>query len=153
MTIEFTVPGTPVAKARPRTARLPNGGTRHYTPAKTEQWEARAAYAAHQAIIKAGTHPYQGPVAVIITAVFPVPDSWPKWRREAAMNGEVVPTAKPDMDNVEKAVKDAMNGVVYRDDAQVVVKVTELKYGEEPGVHVAVKETGQRRHDAKRDNG
>lgn len=154
--IEFVVPGTPVAKARHRSAVMPNGKVRHYTPAKTENWEAHAAHAAHRARIKAGEPVYAGPVALMVTAVMPVPASWPKWKREAAQAGEVAPTAKPDMDNIEKAVKDAMNGVVYRDDSQVVLKATDLKYEgphAEPGVYVAVKETGQLRHDAKRDNG
>ena len=48
------------------------------------------------------------------------------------------PKVKPDLDNVVKAVLDALNGVVYRDDAQVVNLVATKRYATEPRVEVYV---------------
>ncbi|WP_268602553.1 RusA family crossover junction endodeoxyribonuclease, partial [Escherichia coli] len=48
------------------------------------------------------------------------------------------PTVKPDSDNVEKAIKDGCNGVVYRDDVQVVDDGKTKVYGAELGVTVEV---------------
>ena len=36
------------------------------------------------------------------------------------LNGELLPAKKPDIDNIVKAVLDALNEVAYRDDTQVV---------------------------------
>jgi Holliday junction resolvase RusA-like endonuclease len=50
----------------------------------------------------------------------------------------VFPNVKPDLDNVVKAVLDALNGVVYLDDAQVVNLVATKRYATEPRVEVYI---------------
>ena len=61
-------------------------------------------------------------------------------RKEKARAGEICATKKPDADNVLKAIKDAMNDVVYADDAQVV-EISLIKvYGDDPRVEVAASE-------------
>lgn len=101
MTAGGVVNSIPV-KRRPRFA---NG--RAYVDAKTKADEAavRAAYAGPK---------HSGPVAVRIDVYDALPKSRPK-RVEAEPN-----TAKPDADNVAKAVLDGLNGVAWEDDAQVV---------------------------------
>lgn len=59
-------------------------------------------------------------------------------RQRRAAAGHIVPTVKPDSDNAEKAIKDGCNGVVYRDDVQVVKDSKEKVYGPVPGVTVVV---------------
>jgi len=85
-----------------------------------------------------GRAPISGPVTVNIIAVFPVPVSWPKWKQDAAYNDQLHHTAKPDEDNVGKAAKDAMNGIAWDDDAQVVSSRVDKRYGQEPGVYVNI---------------
>lgn len=41
-------------------------------------------------------------------------------KKTAMLSGELLPTKKPDIDNIVKAVLDALNEVAYRDDTQVV---------------------------------
>lgn len=132
----FTVPGEPVAKARAR-ATMVAGRERMYTPAKTERFEARVALFAQQAM--AGKPPIEGAVALTVVALFPVSASWPKKRQAAALEGRELHTKKPDLDNVIKAVKDGMNGIVWRDDAQVaILRECRKGYDAVPRVHVMV---------------
>lgn len=144
VTIDIT--GHPVAKGRARFGK--NGAV--FTPAKTRKWEADARMVARQAM--GARQPFTGPVAVIVEMCFPIPASWPKWKREAARNGEVMHTTKPDADNVVKAAKDAMNGVVWLDDAQVFAVTITKGYGDTPRVLVRASESPLLTSQAKRRN-
>ena len=69
-----------------------------------------------------------------------IPSSWSKKKQAAAEAGEVRPTGRPDLDNIVKLYADAFNGVVWRDDSQVVRVVSEKRYSDRPGVLVTVME-------------
>lgn len=133
--VEFVVPGTPVAWAR---ARL--SGRTHYTEPRVAAYKHAVGLLARAAM--AGRQPFGGPVSLHVRAFFAVPKSWPRRRREAALAGEITPTGKPDWDNVGKAISDALNGVVYVDDAQVSSGVVEKAYGATPHVVVQVSAKG-----------
>lgn len=143
--ITFFVPGVPVGKQRARSStRITTGAngkakaaTRHYTPAETVNYEALVSWTAKKAF---GPLPLiAGPVDIELRIFLPVPASWPKRRRELALAGLVLPTVKPDVDNIEKAICDALNKVVWKDDAQVCDVVKSKRYSEQPGVRVTVK--------------
>lgn len=52
------------------------------------------------------------------------------------LQGKILPTKKPDCDNIAKIICDALNGVAYDDDKQIVaLKVTKI-YSDEPRVIV-----------------
>jgi Holliday junction resolvase RusA-like endonuclease len=55
-----------------------------------------------------------------------------------ALAGEVLPTTKPDADNVVKAVFDGLNGVLWRDDVLVVDLRVRKRYAATPCVRVEV---------------
>ena len=98
--ISFTVPGNPIPKARARVTFSRGGGKpTAYTPARTKGWEATVKDAARLAM--GGRAPFEGPVGV---------ELW-LWRGDRR---------KADADNCEKAILDACNGVVWRDDDQVL---------------------------------
>jgi Holliday junction resolvase RusA-like endonuclease len=136
--IEFTVPGEPVAKGRARSF-VRNGHVAHYTPEKTARYENLVRLAAQQAM--AGLAPIEGPVHLVVHACLSIPVSWSLKKQRAAAVGEIFPTKKPDLDNIVKAIKDGMNGVTWRDDAQVVQVVASKAYGQ-AGVCVTVQEVG-----------
>ena len=52
------------------------------------------------------------------------------------------PTVRPDLDNYEKSILDALNGVAYKDDAQVVTVLKSKQYteNEEPNVEILISE-------------
>ncbi|KUZ78284.1 RusA family crossover junction endodeoxyribonuclease [Burkholderia ubonensis] len=131
--IEFVVPGKPVAKGRPRFSRQ-GGHVRTHTPEKTERYENLVKMAARAAMRDA--QPYEGPVRLIVNIGLPIPTSWSQKRQNAAAAGEIGATKKPDADNVVKALKDGMNGVVYADDGQVVDLWISKRYARVPGVRI-----------------
>lgn len=131
--LHFHVPGVPVAKGRPRTV-VRGKFASHYTPKPTVQYENLVKAQAAQAM--QGRPPMEGPCALTIIACFPWPKSTTKKRR-AAVDGAWKDT-KPDVDNVLKAVKDAMNGVVYRDDSQIATVTASKVLHDVPGLRVIV---------------
>ena len=137
MKVSFTIPGKPVGKQRSRSARLPNGGVRHYTPDETVRYENLVALAAK--IAMAGADPTSSAVWLDLTVILTVPKSWGKRNTEAALSGDIKPTSKPDLSNVIKAVEDGMNGVVYQDDSQITHLTASKRYGSAAGVHVSVR--------------
>ena len=133
--ITIRVPGDPVAKGRPRATAI-GGYARMYTPAGTRAYEQRVAIAAREAMAKAP--PMDGPLSVSIEITMPIPVSWSKRKQADALAGLVMPTGRPDLDNLIKTLADACNGIVWRDDAQIVRLVAEKRYGEQPGASVSV---------------
>lgn len=130
----FTVYGKPQGKARPRFTRAGHA----YTPESTRDYEEsiRMAYiAAEGRKIPAGV-----PVTVDITAWYAIPKSARGALRERMTNGELVPTVKPDWDNVAKAICDALNGLAWHDDAQVTQATVRKVYGISPMVRVEIRE-------------
>lgn len=93
-------------KRRPRVSGR-GGAPRVYTPPETAAEEREIAR-----LYKGGKA--TGPVRVTIRASLPLPKSRPK-----RVESEPC-TVKPDIDNVAKAVLDALNGIAYEDDSQVV---------------------------------
>jgi Holliday junction resolvase RusA-like endonuclease len=131
--IEFHVPGAPVGKGRPRIGRV-GAHARMFTPAKTVSYELTVALAAQQAMF--GRPLFDGAVSVAMAINCPIPASWSKRKQKDALHGRILPTTKPDIDNVEKSIFDALTGVVWRDDVQVVRVMKSKRYAETPGVRV-----------------
>lgn len=133
MTLFFEVPGEPVGKARPRFTRKGHA----YTPKKTSDYERevrnsfRIAYPDHE--------PFTGAVTMGVEAVFGVPKSWPKWKREAALRGEIPHISKPDYTNVCKSIEDGIEGLAYINDSQINCDAGGVKrYGSRPRVEVNI---------------
>jgi Holliday junction resolvase RusA-like endonuclease len=135
--IVFTVPGQPQGKGRARFARR-GAFVRAYTSEKTVAYEGLIALAGEKAM--AGREHLTGPVELTIQAVFQMPKSWSQKRRNAALLNPDWHTGKPDGDNVLKAVGDGLNGIVWRDDAQVARCSISKAYGPTPGLTVKVVE-------------
>ena len=129
--VRFFVPGRPHGKGRPR---FYNG--RAVTDDQTRAYEQQSAWAYRAS---GGRQlPDEQFVRVCITQIMPIPKSATKARREAMLAGQSRPSAKPDIDNVIKAVLDALNGIAYKDDARVVELEARKVYGNEPGVAVEI---------------
>ncbi len=129
MTIVSTIPGTPQAKAR---ARAANG--HHYTPTQTREAEKVIALTAKNAMHN--STPATGWVRLYITAWRPMPRVWTRGRRDGS--AATYCTVKPDWDNLGKLVSDALNGICYRDDAQVASATVEKRWGEDGRTDVTV---------------
>lgn len=68
------------------------------------------------------------PLKVVLEMYQEIPKSASKKKQQAMLNGEIYPTKKPDVDNVCKAIFDALNGVCFKDDTQVVEVYITKKY-------------------------
>lgn len=142
MEVIFTVYGEPQGKARPRVVRNRfTGNTIAYTPEKTTAYEetVRGAFREEAHNQKVGVCcPFgSSPIYIKITAFFKIPVTT-KTKKEQMLQGKILPTKKPDCDNIAKIICDALNGVAYDDDKQIVaLKVTKI-YSAEPRVLVWV---------------
>jgi Holliday junction resolvase RusA-like endonuclease len=128
----LTIPGKPLGKQRPRV--LKTGVT--YTPKETVNYEAvvKALY-----IEKYGTEkPFEGPVMINIVAFYQIPKSASKRRKEAMAKHDIMPTIRPDLDNIAKIIMDALAGVAYEDDKQITSCSINKLYSDEPKVIVYV---------------
>ncbi len=123
MTLTFAVRGKPQGKGRPRFTR----SGRAYTPKKTADYEEliRSCYRLQCRDKKL---PEGVPLRLRITAYFPIPKNTPKAERRAMAEGSIKPAKKPDGDNIEKAVADALNGTAYGDDRMIVSASWEKLY-------------------------
>lgn len=126
----FSVPGQPVGKARARVIR--NGA---YTPQKTKDYQQSVREYAN--IVKNDVE-YDQPIKIKLTMYYKIPKSTSKKKRAMMMNHEIRPMVKPDMDNVEKAILDALNKVIYNDDSQVVECVKSKWYSDTPCVLIEI---------------
>lgn len=124
--VRFVVPGTPVGKGRPRAARR-GAHTVLYTPEKTASYENLVRVIACEAM--RGRVPTIEPVACVLVLTVTPPVSWSAKKITAALAGEIMPTTKPDLDNVVKGIFDACNGIVWGDDRQVVEVFARKRYG------------------------
>ena len=134
--VRFEIPGPVVGKQRPKVGRR-GGHVAVYTPEKTVSYEALVKLAAQAAM--SGRQPLAGAVEVNIVMLFDIPKSFSRIKRAQAITGELKPIVKPDIDNVCKAILDACNGTVYRDDAQATDANLRKRYGLIPGAYVEVR--------------
>jgi Holliday junction resolvase RusA-like endonuclease len=109
-----------------------------YTDAETRNYEAMLRFYGQQAMKAAGhTVPFNCPLRVRVTSVFPIPASWSPKKAVQADCGLVRPTVKPDWENLAKTL-DGVNGVVWRDDSLIVEGIIHKLYGRNPMLTVEV---------------
>lgn len=131
--MKFEVLGAPCGKGRPRFTR---NSHRPYTPETTANYETLVKLA----YMQAGGAMFGGPVSLSITAYYPIPKSLAKKKSSLMANGFEIPIIKPDVDNIAKAIMDALNHIAYNDDRQVTELQVRKLYSHEPKTVVEIKE-------------
>lgn len=130
--ITITVPGVPA----PGGSKRHIGNGRMVDDAKRNApWRATVAWTAREQ--------YQGPPLVgplVANVVFIMP--WRKGDRRkdgtVKPSASVHPTVRPDATKLWRAAEDALTGILWQDDAQIVQQTVTKRYGEEPGMTVMV---------------
>lgn len=112
MSLVFMFSLDPVAKARPRFGR-----DRVYTPFKTERYEQHVAMVAKAQMV--GAEMLDGPIHARIRFVF-------KRKKSVKRIHHII---RPDLDNLIKAILDGLNGIAFKDDAQVCSLSATKVYG------------------------
>jgi Holliday junction resolvase RusA-like endonuclease len=139
-TILIVVAGEPVAQGRPRISTA-GGFPRAYDPAKSRNWKQYARLVAQEVMQNEETLLY-GPVSLSVRVYRSIPKSFSKKKRQGALEGGYLPTTRPDLDNYVKGATDAINGIVIKDDSQIV-KFHEpfgKWYSDKPRVEIEIKE-------------
>jgi crossover junction endodeoxyribonuclease RusA len=140
--LDFIVLGEPQPQGSKTVGRTRAGGSfvREDNPA-TAPWRQAVAAAALKAIDEQPL--WTGPLRLVATFVFRRPASHFGTGRNA---GRLKPSSplyvrgRPDVDKLLRAVGDALTGIVWRDDAQLVIVHAEKHYGEPACAHLVVEE-------------
>lgn len=128
--IEFTVDGVPVGKARPRVTRYAT-----YTPKKTKDYEQLTKWSCKS---KYKERPLKGPIRIDIKFYMYIPKSTSKVRVRRKCELEILPTKQPDWDNMAKSITDALNGIAYEDDNQIVESHIYKFFSDSPRAEVKI---------------
>ena len=132
--IIFEVEGEVVGKGRPRFTQ----SGRVYTPMHTRLYEKKI----RRAFIERGGTMFEGPVHIDMECVAGVQHSASKAAKRMRLAGQELSIRKPDLDNVEKIILDALNGLAYTDDVCVLsVRKIKGRYEEQPRLIVRIRET------------
>ena len=129
--------GEPVAQGRPRFSRQ-GGFVKAYDPAKSRDYKSYVRMIAAQ---NAPVTPVEGAIEFSLRIYRAIPKGMPKYKRKAAKEGRLRPVTKPDVSNVLKGVEDALKGVWYKDDSQIVgYGVLGKWYDERPRIEIVMRE-------------
>jgi len=133
MNIKLTVPGEPKGKQRPRWHKY---GT--YTPTETVNYET---YIKELFTIDYPNFiPMEGALRMELHIFLSIPKSTSNKKKELMKIGTILPIKKPDYDNVEKVVGDALEKLAYKNDSQIVTSLTIKEYSERPRLEIIIEE-------------
>ncbi len=136
--MEFEVVGAPVGKMRPKFSTI-HGYAQAITPKNNVIYENLVKLTFQQAK-SSDYNLFDKPIKMTILAYFTVPKSFSKKKQNEALEGKISPLVKPDIDNIAKIICDALNGVAYKDDSQIVELTIIKRYAAEPKVKIALSE-------------
>lgn len=139
----FFVPGTPVPKGSAKAFVIKGTNRAIVTQTnrdKQKPWASLISLTAKQAYPEM----LHGPISLSLSFTMPRP----KGHYGTGKNSNVVKsgapswhTSKPDLDKLVRCVKDALTGIVWLDDSQVVRLANVTKtYGTAPGVYIEVRQ-------------
>lgn len=136
--IAFIIYGEPVAQGRPRAGKTRSGDVVMYDPGKSKDYKRYVALVASQ------YRPLQlieQAVSLSVKVFRPIPGSWSKVKQASAHNGLILPTCKPDLSNYIKGIEDAIEGIILKNDSQVVNYADSGKwYSHNPRIEVEIRE-------------
>ena len=128
MEIKLVIYNEPIPQGRPRFARI--GKYVHaYDPEKSRKYKQQVRFWATQQLKKIdGFKPFENSLYVEVEFYLPIPSWWSKKKRMEAAQGIIRPTKKPDLDNLYKSITDALNGLVWKDDAIITDSHIKKRY-------------------------
>lgn len=135
MRTQVCIYGEPQGKGRPRFSTV-CGHVKTRTPDQTIIYEnlVKTEYRNQSGI----RFPDDAMLDVRVMAYYTIPKSISKKKRQAMLDHKVRPTKKPDFDNIGKVICDSLNGIAYRDDAQIVDAQVRKFYSDTPRVVVII---------------
>ena len=134
--IKLIIDGEPVAQGRPRFSSR-GKFVKAYDPPKSKRYKQ---YVALQAKQQYNLKPLTGAIAVSCTFYRPIQQSGSKALKMAKKAHKERPTVKPDIDNYFKCVTDALKGICWLDDNQIVDVEMHKHYNERPRTEIIITE-------------
>jgi len=135
MTISFTIPIIPKGQMRDRITNA-GGFARSYKHKDQTTYEDNVAGLIERYI---PDEPLQGPLRLTVYIYMAIPKSKPKWWKDAALRGLILPESTPDCDNILKNIADIMGQTnFYDDDRQIYRAVIQKMYSTKPRWHICL---------------
>lgn len=135
--IWIVIPGQITPWRRAQRRQMKTGIHVTFTHPDVEAYHAVVRMAAAKAMD--GRPPFDEALELSILAVFAVPGSWSGKKTKLALEGMVHKTGRPDTENCIKGAQDAMQSIVYKDDAQIVCYRDCMKvYGARPRMEILI---------------
>ncbi len=140
--LSIFVPGIPAPGGSKRAFAIKKGGV--YTGRtviidaagqRNKEWKATCAQVAHECDL---TEPFRGPLRVDFDFVMPRIKS--HFRASGALK-EQAPrwhVVKPDRTKLTRSTEDALTGIIWADDSQIVAGSVTKEYGAVPGARITV---------------
>jgi Holliday junction resolvase RusA-like endonuclease len=144
--ISITIDGGAQAQRAPQGVIVPplpptirnRHSVRMYSPAEVRKWQTTARVMAAEAM--KGLTPLKGQLEVIVWIYLSPPQSMSQKKRALALDRQIRPITRPDLDNYSKSILDALSSIVFLDDAQIVALHLYKYYDEKPRVVIHVEE-------------
>ena len=135
MQIEFIIEG----KVKPKQSFRYTRFGHKYTPKDVKQYARDIQYSFYAKYPKwLPSMFFEKPLRAEIEVYIKMPQSFSKIKKQRAIAGEIRPLIKPDVDNCTKNIFDALNGIVYPDDKQIVELSVKKFYSETEFVKVRI---------------
>jgi len=138
--IKIVVPGPPRAwqRAGHRIAKSKSGRlfVHSYTKTETREEQNNIKFFAMKAMD--GRPPIDAAIELRFVAYVPVPESWSKKKKAAALADQIRPTPKPDFDNYSRMI-DALKGLIWVDDSRVTDAAIGKRYSSTPRLVIEVR--------------
>lgn len=135
--ISFTVYGKPVAQGRPRAGKTFSGQVVMYDPTNSKDYKRYVAQVASQ---HRPDQLIESAVSLTVKVFRPIP-KLNKTKHRQAVEGILRPKSKPDLSNYIKGVEDAIEGILLKNDSQVVDYGNSGKwYSETPRIEIEISE-------------
>lgn len=144
--LKFNIPMAPVAQARPRAVNMAKH-RKYYRPGKPQiilhdplnvkRYKQLLGYYIRQHYT---AEPLTGPLRVTLRFYRKVQKSVSKVEHDRRVHDKKLPIVKPDVSNYVKSTEDALNGILWKDDAQIVIEQSEKHYSDNPRVEIEVEQ-------------
>ena len=134
----------PQQRPRHRVVTAKNGRvfTQTYEAKDSRDFKASLHLLAQSELENSGQFMIEKACVISVTFRTAIPQSFSKKKAEQALAGDIKPEKKPDVDNILKAVMDALNGVLYADDKLIVNASVMKRYARHEGLSIYVYEAG-----------
>lgn len=139
--VYFIIDGRVQPKQRPKVYRNRFTGQPHaVTPKETRAYEEKVRGAYIDAV-EGQDVKLEGALSMTVNIYCQIPKSTPKRTKTRMICGDIRPaTHTGDIDNLFKAISDALNGLAYDDDSQIVEGIVRKFYSETARAEITIKE-------------